>query len=440
MFDPEKYLRKNPPRPFLGKTPSVKYSCALVIPAYAECGFIFSCLDSLVKNPPELLKLCMGIIVINNPPLDECPADKYEDNRRLLELLLDGQRQNRFAPLDLYLIDACSPGNEIKSKEGVGRARKIGFDSAIPHIEGESSEPFFLSLDADTIVDENYLSSAWEFFGRNPDCAAVSMRFEHQNPEDPGESEAMINYELFIRYYAWALACAKSPYAYYSIGSAMAFRADSYVKAGGMIPKNGGEDFYFLQSLRKIARIGFINSCVLRPSARLSDRVPFGTGPKLREYLGGGSNLKFYDPEIFTQILIALYSNRIKHHFKSRDFSMRDFLKELPMELVEFLEMEGFPEIWPTILKNTADREKNIRRAFDTWFDALKTLRFVHFCETRNSAGFDSARAFGSIFEFIGIPADASILRQPSNLLEKLRAIDSDPSLDGYFPWEVRIK
>ena len=55
--------------------------------------------------------------------------------------------------------------------------------------------------------------------------------------------------------------------------------------------------------------------------------------------------------------------------------------KSVPHEIGIFLENEGFCDVWAGILKNTPDTAEKKRHAFNTWFDALKTLRFIHFCE-----------------------------------------------------------
>jgi hypothetical protein len=50
---------------------------------------------------------------------------------------------------------------------------------------------------------------------------------------------------------------------------------------------------------------------------------------------------------------------------------------ELPER--EFLEKEKFFKVWPGIRQNTPSNQ--LCRAFHTWFDGLKTLRFLHWCD-----------------------------------------------------------
>ena len=46
-----------------------------------------------------------------------------------------------------------------------------------------------------------------------------------------------------------------------------------------------GEDFYFLQKLAKCGAVAFVRSIQIRPAGRISDRVPFGTGPAIQQYV-----------------------------------------------------------------------------------------------------------------------------------------------------------
>ena len=65
------------------------------------------------------------------------------------------------------------------------------------------------------------------------------------------------------------------------IGSAMSFRVNAYKKAGGFKVKNAGEDFYTMQQIKKIGIICSWLGNTIYPSARISDRVVFGTGPAI---------------------------------------------------------------------------------------------------------------------------------------------------------------
>ncbi len=127
------------------------------------------------------------------------------------------------------------------------------------------------------IISVNFAAN---FYNRK-ERKACSIRFEHplSGSEFPDEVYRYVTmYELHMRYFYQAVKYSGYPYAFHAIGSAIAFRASAYLKAGGMNRKQAGEDFYFIQKL--IPQGGFfaLNSTTVHPSPRTSDRVPFGTG------------------------------------------------------------------------------------------------------------------------------------------------------------------
>ncbi len=315
--------------------------------------------------------------VINNPPAASADPAKLRENSLMLESLRSSQFpfQDR---LQLCWIDASSAGNEIDPKEGVGAARKIGMDMALEFLDWETGSPLIISLDADTRVEGNYIEAIQSYFNANPGVSGASIDFAHQPGRTPEENAAIVRYELFIRYYVEGLRFSQSPYAYHVLGSAIAFRAGEYVRAGGMRRRNGGEDFYFMQALRKNGMIGQICGTTVYPSSRPSDRVPFGTGPRISQIMEGKEELRFYNPEIFL-ILKNLFSM-----VGTCDglLQLLDADKVEPV-LKEYLIENKFFHEWEKILKNTPREKAKITQAFHTWFDAFRTLKFVHYCEER---------------------------------------------------------
>ena len=62
---------------------------------------------------------------------------------------------NEHYMFEIIIIDCFSDGQALpEKKSGVGMARKIGYDYCIPYAKKSS---LFLSLDADTLIHENYL-------------------------------------------------------------------------------------------------------------------------------------------------------------------------------------------------------------------------------------------------------------------------------------------
>jgi glycosyltransferase involved in cell wall biosynthesis len=354
---------------------------AVVIPVRAESEYLPHTLESLANNPVSALADTLVILVINNPPpVGHGGSLNFAENQETLRLLRNSHHPFQ-KELDLSWIDASIPGFEINPKEGVGTARKIGMDTALSFLDFTGICPIIISLDADTRVERNYLSSIRSYFKANPDKAGATINFEHQAGSTPEEDAAVVSYELFMRYYVEGLRISQSPYAHHVLGSAMAFRAEDYVRAGGMRRRNGGEDFYFMQAIRKIGAVGQITETVVHPSSRASDRVPFGTGPRISQIVESGRGLMFYNPEIFL-ILKKLFAS-VDMASATGHASFQEVLYGIDASLTAFLIENNFFHEWEKILNNTPKDKKKIHWAFHTWFDAFRTLKFVHFCEDR---------------------------------------------------------
>jgi len=345
---------------------------AVVIPALAEKDSLFLTLDSLAKNPPGVLSRFLILIVVNNRG-DADPAEKSENEETLDRI---SKREGIPQNLQIGWVDAASPGLELPLKEGgVGLARKIGFDLALPHLDFDHSPPLLISLDADTLVRSDYLPVVRQHFREVKEGGAV-IPFSHQKGESPEQEAAIQRYELFLRSYVLALELAGSPYAFHTVGSTMACRADAYIRMGGMNQRKAGEDFYFLQHLAKTAGVRKLKGTTVFPSARISHRVPFGTGRSVSRLLADErSAVLFYRPECF-QILRAwllLVSENLDGE-GDKIFRKGERISEY---LGSFLARINFPITWQKLKKNFPAAPL-LLRGFHHWFDGLKTLKLIH--------------------------------------------------------------
>ncbi len=185
-------------------------------------------------------------------------------------------------------------------KQGVGLARKIGLDLALTLLDYRTSDPLLICLDADTVVQPDYLPALTGHFATTT-AGGASISYRHRPASDPAGQSAIDRYELFLRSYVLGLELAGSPYAFHTVGSAMASRASAYVAASGMNRRLAGEDFYFLQQVHKTSGVVPLTGTVVHPSPRSSHRVPFGTGRSVGDMLSDGEQrLLFYQPVVFT--------------------------------------------------------------------------------------------------------------------------------------------
>jgi len=348
------------------------FTGAVVIPALAEGDSLFATLTSLAANPAEMLSRVLVLVVVNHRQ-DADPADKA-DNLALLERLTAG---DGVPPgLNLAWVDAASPGRELPDKSGgVGMARKIGCDLALARLDFTCPSPILVSLDADTLVENNYLEAISTHFCTARQGGAV-LPFRHQSGTTPAEEAAIRRYELFLHHYVQGLSLAGSPYAYHSIGSALACRAEAYVKAGGMNRRQAGEDFYFLQQLAKTTGVARLTGTTVHPSARPSARTPFGTGRSIARLLAGDQQTARYYPHAAFAILGG-WLTLVQEHWNAPGDDLLCQARIHSVGLAGFLIEQNFVAVWDRLRRQHRHRDAHLN-AFHGWFDGLRTLRLIH--------------------------------------------------------------
>ena len=262
-------------------------------------------------------------------------------------------------------------------KAGVGLARKIGMDEAARRFD-EIRCPLgvIAGFDADCRCEANYLVSIEQHFQNRPQPHGCSIYFEHPLHTDGGPiDEAIAAYELHLRYYLQALRYAGFPYAHHTLGSCMAVRADIYKAQGGMNTRRAGEDFYFLQKIIPLGQFSDLTQTTVIPSARPSERVPFGTGKAVRDYLNHP------DQQSRTYPLQAFVD--LKHLFQhwpelfSRQDSRKTAFSQMPKSLGTFLQGEEVETSLEEIGQNSAS-ERTRRNRFFHWFNGFRTMKFIH--------------------------------------------------------------
>lgn len=389
----------------------------VVIPALAERERLFQTLASIAANPKEELCRTVVLCVINNSGSNHTPPEEIEDNQRTLTILYDlvqGRLPREDGPdeatpglfekilesnLNVAYIDASSSGFELPEKTGgVGLARKIGLDSALRLFDhGTRSMKLLFSLDADTLVESNYLSAVRNYFEKRNATAAV-IEFMHQGAENPEEQAAMYCYEIFLRYYVFGLCSAGSPYAFHTIGSTIVCTAEGYVAVRGMNRRKAGEDFYFLNKLAKIQDMGIIPDTHVYPSARQSERTPFGTGKRIIRFLEGNHcEYRVYNPGVF--VILRQWLDFIEAHLRADEEEIMKGAGALHPSLTDFLDEQHFTHVWPRLKQNSRS-DAVLRRHFCSWFDGFKTLKLIHHL-THN--GMPPVEMFGAVKELLSM-------------------------------------
>ena len=344
------------------------YRHVISIPAFDEPR------DFLQRVLPHGVSDLLVIVVANVPDHVSREDAAFARTRRLLDLegTLDRARN-----VDIVVVDRVNA--PVPRRQGVGLARKIGADTALRLIvEREIETPVIFVTDADAALPPGYFKAA------RGEAAGWVYPFVHTS-NDGDLSRRALMYELSLRYYVNRLEYAGSPYAFHTVGSCLAVDALSYAKVRGFPRRNAAEDFYLLNKLAKVGRIRRLCAPVIEIEARASTRVPFGTGPALARIPSDPTAVPGYAPETF-EALRAFYASVA--------------LRTTPDPPV------------PGLLDAIGYRPGRDPRATHTWFDAFRTLKFVH-----------AARdAFPDVPLLMTLETLYPGTRDPADLNESLRA------------------
>src|SRR5256885_14172039 len=115
--------------------------------------------------------------------------------------------------------------------------------------------------------------------------------------------------------------------------------------------RRAAEDFYFLQKIIPLGGFSDLTATTAIPSARVSERVPFGTGKAVRDYIQHGGLATyplqaFLDLKQLIESVAALYG---------ADFeSEREIVRNLPEALRGYLARTSFADRLREIRANTA--------------------------------------------------------------------------------------
>lgn len=347
------------------------YQFVIVIPAHNEPP------DSLDKVLPPDLQNTLVIVVVNAAEAKTPTAATAEyraalqNTRAFLEQFRPNGSLFTVVPYPqqstLLIVDCCTIGRLIPHNQGVGLARKIGGDLAVACIAKQVvGSPWIHCTDADVELPLGYLGEV------DPDTAVAIYPFRHCPPHSN-----ILQYEISLRYYVLQMAAAGSPYAFQNIGSLLKINARNYVAVRGFPKRQAAEDFYMLNKLSKTGPVERLKAPIVSLSSRMSERVPFGTGAAMGR-LTTEPELQLYNPAIFRQLRTWLT------------------LVEKLWGNLNLIEQQGLAPWWPVDpllldilqemgLEKTLTQAKRQCRDFPHfrffiwgWFDAFRTLKFVH--------------------------------------------------------------
>ena len=332
--------------------PGREFGSAVVIPCYDEAP---ECIDAALQRVAGSV---LAIVVVNAP--DDAPAAALARSRAMWRALAGGGGQplqwgRTPGGIEVLAIDRCSGQRRVPRRQGVGLARKLGADIACALIaRGAVRSPWIYFTDADVRLPAGYLDA--------PPAQPGSLVMPFRHIAEPGLAGKARTYELYLRYYVDRLRHARSPYAFHTIGSAMAIHAEVYARVRGVPRRNAGEDFHLLNKAAKTAPVFAGRGEEIAVRARLSDRVPFGTGPALRA-MEDAASFPGYAPESFDLLRQATA-------FIDRGTALQAPARQLLEELGFFRQLQS--------ARRRTRHPHTLAKALHQWFDALRTLRFIH--------------------------------------------------------------
>jgi len=382
------------------------YPAVVVVPAYDEP---LDCLERLLgmKNWAVLA------IVVVNAAVD-CDRSAITRTQTLLDHLRPGNESIALVPWSaettLLVVDCCSEGRQLPKQQGVGLARKIGADLALACITaGVVAAPWICCTDADVVLPEDYFDDYFDDCDRIPNSspspmkpgpaavAETAVREPEGNERKKGNEDVavvlypfshhplhnnILCYEIFLRYYVIQLAAAGSPYAFQTIGSLFKIHASHYAAVRGFPKRKAAEDFYMLNKLAKTGKVMRLSAPTLLLSSRISKRVPFGTGAAMQR-LATDPELRFYNPEIFARLrgwletIDCLWQQRAAVQQMGLQQWWRQSDLENDVALAALIRL-GLEKTLHHAYRqcNNSDR---FRFFLWVWFDAFRTLKFVHY-------------------------------------------------------------
>jgi hypothetical protein len=388
------FARHAEPEAALAEDVGESYLAALCVPVCGEESSFLQGFDAALRQAPGRVLL---ILVVNAP--EGAAAHLHAENQRLLaqlaassaeqRVLCPGQRRThavlaRAGQHDRLWLDRASVGARLPAREGVGTARKIAGDlAAALWARGQLACSRIASSDGDVTLPADYFTTLTADVVESQPSAAWLWPFQHDAGGDSAIDAATLLYEISLRYYVLGLAAAGSSYAYHSVGSTLCVEAPAYLSVRGFPRREAGEDFYLLDKLAKVAPLRRVAAAPVRIRARASDRVPFGTGRRSREIAeetAQGGEFALYAPRTFDALAAVLrgldeYAESARIDALKR--SVASAVPELAEAVLQVLESLGaFAALASAATQ--APTGAVLRRRIHTWFDALRTLRFIH--------------------------------------------------------------
>jgi hypothetical protein len=349
-----------------------RHDAVLVVPAHREGPSFIDGYQAAVDGAPGRVLL---ILVVNEHD-EAAPADAEAsiDSFEAIAARLRGASRRGGAVFglaggaDVLLVDRVLPGRRVPRRRAVGLARKVGLDIALSlHASGRGPRVAH-TTDADANLGADYFHVPVE-----TGVSGYVHPFTHVDSGDAAVDRATQLHELFLRYWVAGLGHAGSPYAFHTVGSALAVDLPHYAGVRGVPRRAAGEDFYLLTKLAKLAPVRRLRTAEIRLRSRRSSRTPFGTGHAVERLTRRDQALP--DPRCFDVLRdvlsslsdLALHGDAARYErevSRVRGAAAVGLVGPEPMSVVVRICREAV---------DAGDRSSRL----NVWFDAFRTMKLL---------------------------------------------------------------
>ena len=384
------------------------FDYSLVIPVYNECEAFDNLMFSVVAAAKAAKKSILVIAVVNcrrtsSSSVQDCNLELISSWSEKLAGSWCTSNSCRFFQghwnhLGLLIVDRSSSSYQFQEKQGVGLARKIGSDIATALYKNKKVQnDLVFNTDCDAILPIDFFITELAF-KKGKFTLLTPFSYAVGQCQDASHELATLYHKKYLEYYVSGLKFAGSPYAFYTIGSTISFSVEAYAAVRGFSKsKLAGEDFYILNKLAKVGKVWCRESDPIVLEPRFSNRVPFGTGQsiqKIRSNIHDTTKSDVYHPDCFYLLFIWLHVARKLLGSENTNINVQLEIalaivvgkKDVKSSKIKKIVREDFLDFLFKFNYIVAlDRAKksskhNLTRVnnFQIWFDAFKTLKFIH--------------------------------------------------------------
>ena len=404
------------PEQLIQVPPSSNLGLVVAIPCFNEPDLTSSLAALSECEPPNA---DVEVIILINQPTN-CDTQISQNNQRTKKEFHHWIQNNQRDWIRFHLVMVDIPQRQA----GVGSARKMAMDEAVRRLiwAGQDEYGVIIGFDADCLCDQNYLRAIEDHFNANPQFDGCSIYFEHplQGPLTDQIYRGILRYELHLRCLINGMKFSGLPFAFQTLGSSMAVRSRVYQSQGGMNRRKAGEDFHFLQKIIALGSHSNLTTTRVTPSPRISDRVPFGTGKAMYDWINSEmSAMDTYNPRIFEDLKTLV--DLVPSLFTAGEAQITAVLNQLTPPLGEHLTKLKFNEILEEINRQSSSRKTFVNR-FYRWFNALRAIKVIHHLRDNAYPNVEVSLAAKSLLSRLGVShSTRTNIRQ---LLTKFREID----------------